>query len=163
MGSFLVREGEGRVLQEGAVGVVAKVWGEQTGGVLSIVEHPVEPGVLVPPHVHSDFDEWSFVMEGTIGARIGEEEFDAATGAYVLKPRAIPHTFWNRGPEPARIVELITPAGFEHFFDRLGSMFRDGTFTPEGLEDLGGEYGTTYDYAWVPDLERRHGIKLLGT
>ncbi len=160
---FLVEPEEGRVLQQAAVGVVAKIWGEQTGGLLSIVEHPVEPGVLVPPHVHADFDEWSYIVKGAIGVRIGDEEFQAPAGSYVLKPRAIPHTFWNAGPGPGRLVELITPAGFEHFFGRLGAMFRDGSFTGERLDQLGAEYGTTYSMEWVEELEERYGIKLLGS
>jgi quercetin dioxygenase-like cupin family protein len=160
---FLIPPGAGEVLQEAAVGVVAKVWGEQTNGVISIVEHPVQPGVLVPPHTHADFDEWSYVLEGVIGARIGDDEFDAPVGSYVLKPRAIPHTFWNAGPQPARIIEIITPAGFERFFEGLGGLFRESTFTPERMAELAAEHGTTYFFDWVPDLEQRYGIELIGS
>jgi quercetin dioxygenase-like cupin family protein len=163
--SFLVSPGAGEVLQppEAGVGVVAKIWGEQTNGILSIVEHPVQPGALVPPHTHADLDEWSYVLEGVLGARVGDEVMEAPPGSYVLKPRAIPHTFWNAGPEPARIIELITPAGFERFFERLGRMFREGNMTPDALGALGAEYGTTYSMDWVPELEERYGVKLLGT
>jgi hypothetical protein len=94
---------------------------------------------------------------------VGDEVLEAPAGSYVLKPRAIPHTFWNAGPEPARIIELITPAGFERFFERLGRMFRERTMTPEALAALGAEYGTTYSMDWVPELEERYGVKLLGT
>lgn len=160
---FLVEPQDGEVLQEAAVGVIAKIWGEQTGGVLSIVEHPVEPGVLVPPHTHRDFDEWSYVLEGRVGARVGDQEFTGGAGSYVLKPRAIPHTFWNAGPEPARLIEIITPAGFEHFFAGLGELFRKGEMTRERMAELAADHGTSYFDDWVPDLEERYGIKLLGT
>lgn len=160
---FVVGPEEGEILQEAAVGVVAKIWGTETNGVISIVEHPVAPGALVPPHTHQSFDEWSYVLEGQVGARIGDTEFTAGPGSYILKPRAIPHTFWNAGPDPARLIELITPAGFERFFERLGEMLRDGSFSPEELERLGEQYGTTYSYEWVPELEERYEIKLLGT
>jgi len=161
--SFLIPSARQEVLMEGPVGVVAKVWGEQTGGVISIVEHPVQPGVLVPPHTHQDLDEWSYILEGRIGARIGNEEFTAEPGDYVLKPRRIPHTFWNAGPGHARLIEIITPAGFEHFFARLGEQIRSSGFDPAAVAELGAQYGTSYEMEWVPDLEERYGIKLMGT
>jgi quercetin dioxygenase-like cupin family protein len=148
---------------EGPLGVITKVWGEETGGVLSIVEHPVDPGVLVMPHTHRDFDEWSYVLEGVVGARIGDEVIEAQPGSWVLKPRGIPHTFWNAGPKPARFIELITPAGFERFFERVGKLMASGTFTLDYLDQLGAEYGTAYFSDWVPDLEKTHGLKLLGS
>lgn len=160
---FLVGPEEGEVLQEAEVGVVAKIWGHETDGTIAIVEHPVAPGVLVPPHTHDAFDEWSYVLEGSVGARIGEEELTAGPGSYVLKPRGIPHTFWNAGPEPARFIEIITPAGFERFFQDLGALFRSGEMTQERMAEIAAEHGTTYFDDWVPDLEERYGIKLLGT
>lgn len=57
--------------------------------------------------------------EGEIGVLMGEQTFKAAAGAYVLKPRGVPHTFWNPGPEPARVLEIISPAGFEGYFEEL--------------------------------------------
>src|SRR5919108_581525 len=84
---MVVGPSEGRVTVDGPVGVIEKVHGRRTNGVISIVEHPVTPGVLVPPHVHTDFDEWSYVLEGRVGARIGDDEFTAGPGSYILKPR----------------------------------------------------------------------------
>ncbi len=111
---MVVAAGEGEVVLAGGFGVVGKVSGKQTGGAFSIVEHPLEPGVLgAPPHAHANEDETSFVIEGEIGVMIGEEEFRAGAGSYVLKPRGVPHAFWNPGPEQARILEIISPAGFE--------------------------------------------------
>ena len=69
---------------------------------------------MVPPHTHRDTDEWSYVLEGRIGARIGDQDLSAEPGSWILKPRGVMHTFWNAGPEPARIIELLTPGRFEH-------------------------------------------------
>ena len=57
----------------------------------------VKPGFMVPPHVHSDTDEWSYVLFGQIGARVGDDEFTAEPGSWILKPRGLMHTFWERG------------------------------------------------------------------
>jgi uncharacterized cupin superfamily protein len=66
--------------------------------VFAVVEHPIEPGRLVLPHVHQHEDEYSYVLEGTIGARVGDREVVAGPGSYLIKPRGLMHTFWNAGP-----------------------------------------------------------------
>ncbi len=160
--SMLIGPDDGRVTVAGPLGVVEKISAGRTNGVISIVEHPVAPGILVPPHVHADVDEWSYVLEGEVGARIGDEEFTAPRGSYVLKPRGIPHTFWNAGPAPARLIEIITPGGFERFFQTLGELVARGERTPERLAQEAAKYAMTYDMAWVPELEARYGVRLLG-
>jgi mannose-6-phosphate isomerase-like protein (cupin superfamily) len=94
--NFLVEPQGGQVVMEGPLGVVTKIPGAATNGVMSIVEHPVAPRLLVPPHVHQDHDEWSYVLEGRIGARIGDDEFIAEAGSYILKPRRIPTSSGTR-------------------------------------------------------------------
>ena len=157
---LVVRPGEGRVTAEGPVGVVEKVHGRRTNGVMSIVEHPIAPGFLVPPHTHADFDEWSYVLEGRVGARIGDQEFTAEPGSYILKPRRITHAFWNAGPAPARIIEIITPAGFEDFFADIGQMLQAGSVDAARVAALRAAHGTTTDMAWVPELEARYDVKV---
>jgi uncharacterized cupin superfamily protein len=63
-----------------------------------------------------------YVLEGTIGARVGDREVVAGAGSY-LKPRGL-HTFWNAGPGPARLLEVIAPAGFETYFAELAEEDR---------------------------------------
>jgi len=155
---MVVAPGEGRITVEGPVGVVEKIHGRRTNGVISIVEHPIAPGALVPPHTHADFDEWSYVLEGRVGARIGVQEFTAEPGSYILKPRRIMHAFWNAGPAPARIIEVITPAGFEDFFADVGEMLREGDPEPGRMVALRARHGTTTDLAWVPELEARYHV-----
>jgi len=40
-------------------------------------------------------------------------------GDLIFKPRNQWHTFWNAGDQPARLLEIISPAGFERFFAEL--------------------------------------------
>ena len=159
---MVVAPGEGRITVDGPVGVVEKVHGRRTNGVISIVEHPIAPGALVLPHVHADFDEWSYVLEGRVGARVGDQEFTAEPGSYILKPRRIMHAFWNAGPTPARIIEIITPAGFEDFFADVGEMLRTVGFDPERIAALRARHGTAADVSWIPELEARYGVKSTG-
>jgi len=97
---IVVTPDEGRSVSLGGMGVVFKVSGADTGGAFAVVEHPIEPGRLVLPHVHLREDEYSYVLAGTIGARVGDDEVVAGPGGYVIKPRGLMHTFWNAGPGP---------------------------------------------------------------
>jgi quercetin dioxygenase-like cupin family protein len=81
---IVVKPGEGRSVWLGGMGVVFKVSGADTGGAFAVVEHPIEPGRLVLPHVHLHEDEYSYVLEGTIGARVGDHEVVAAPGSYLF-------------------------------------------------------------------------------
>lgn len=159
---LVVAAGEGEVVLRGGFGVVGKVSGKVTGGAFSIVEHPLEPGVLgAPPHTHRDEDETSFVIEGEIGVLIGEEEFRVGAGSYVLKPRGVVHAFWNPGPEPARVLEIISPAGFERYFAELAAVLSAGGPPDLGrISEIAGGYGLTFDMERVPELLERHGLTL---
>jgi quercetin dioxygenase-like cupin family protein len=162
---LIVEPGEGERVDIGGMGVDFKVWGRSTGGRLSVVEHPMEPGRLVPPHIHRDEDELSYVLEGTFGARIGDRVVTAAAGSYLFKPRGVPHTFWNAGPGPARLIEILWPAGFERFFDQLGELARTLT-DPQDFDarraDLAARYHVSFLPAWVPELKDRFHLKVLG-
>ena len=57
-----------------------------------------------------------------MGAILGDDVVYAEAGDFVFKPRDQWHTFWNAGDEPCRILEIIAPGGFEHFFDELGDI-----------------------------------------
>lgn len=165
MGALVVGPGDGPRVELGGLEVDFKIWGEATGGLLSIVEHPMQPRRLVPPHVHEAEDELSYVLEGTFGLRIGDLEAEAGPGTYVYKPKGLLHTFWNPTDAPARMIELIFPAGFEHFFEALGPI-NSSPGEPADLqrqrEALGERYRLGFDPAWVADLKGRYGLKLLG-
>src|SRR5947207_13075184 len=112
------REGKAGTL--GMIGVRFMIPGEDAGERFSLVEHPMPPRSLAAPlHRHNREDEYSFVLEGRIGAVLGEEVVYAGPGDLVYKPRGQWHTFWNPDDQPARILEIIPPAGFERFFDEL--------------------------------------------
>ena len=154
---LVVKPGEGRSVWLGGMGVVFKVSGAETRGAFAVVEHPIEPGRLVLPHVHVHEDEYSYVLEGTIGARVGDHEIVAGQGSYVIKPRGLMHTFWNAGPGPARLLEVIAPAGFEKYFMELAEAG-----DPNRRQELAAKYEVTYSDEWVADLTSSYNLKLLG-
>ncbi|HSK91853.1 MAG TPA: cupin domain-containing protein [Euzebyales bacterium] len=141
------------------VGVVFKIGGLDTGGALSIVEHPFAVGALVPPHVHTREDEISIVLEGQIGFRSEDQEVVLEPGGYIVKPRGQVHAMWNAGPTPARMIEVITPAGFERFFAEFADMNAAGPADFPALVELAGRYELPFaEPAWLPDVIARYGL-----
>ncbi|MFJ6793752.1 cupin domain-containing protein [Streptomyces sp. NPDC091268] len=156
----VVRPGEGAEGFLGSIGVAFKLWGADTGGAVSIVEHPFPVGSLVPPHLHTREDEYSIVTEGEIGFRSGEREAVLGAGGYITKPRGELHAMWNAGPVPARMIEIISPAGFEHFFRELADMLADGQPPPaDAIPTLAATYGLEFGRpTWLPDVISRFGL-----
>ena len=144
----------------GTIGVVFKLWGQDTGGSVSIVEHPFPVGSLVPPHLHTLEDEYSIVTEGEIGFRSGDREVVLGAGGYITKPRGEVHTMWNAGAVPARMIEVISPAGFEHFFREMSELLADGQPpSPDVVLAIAARYGLQlHRPAWLPDLIERYGL-----
>jgi len=146
-----------------SVGVRFMAWMEETGGGFSLVEHPIPPRTLVAPlHRHSREDEYSYVLTGRMGAVLGDDVVFADPGDFVFKPREQWHTFWNAGDEPCRILEIIVPGGFEHFFDELAAAQERPDFAPEAIGDLGARYGLQFDPESVPRLCAEHGLRFPG-
>lgn len=156
----IVQPGAGRVggLAPG-IGVVFKLSGADTGGAVSVVEHPFEVGALVPPHIHTREDEYSIVLEGEIGFRSGDREAVLGSGGYITKPRNEMHAMWNAGSTPARMIEIISPAGFEGFFAELADLVATGAFTMDSMGELASGYGLSFGSPeWLPDVVARFGL-----
>jgi mannose-6-phosphate isomerase-like protein (cupin superfamily) len=143
----------------GSIGVRFMIDGEDAGGDFSLVEHPLSPRTLAAPlHRHTREDEYSFVLEGRMGGLLGDDVVEAGPGDLVFKPRNQWHTFWNAGDEPCRILEIIAPAGFEHFFEELVDMGGVVAADPEDLMALNDRYGLEMKPETVPELLERFGL-----
>jgi mannose-6-phosphate isomerase-like protein (cupin superfamily) len=155
---LIVKPGEGLSVWMNGYGADFKISGEDTDGAFAIVEHPIDPGNLVVPHMHRNEDEFSYVLEGVIGVRVADEIFEAPAGSYVFKPRGVPHTFWNPGPQPARILEIISPPGFERFFAEASPYFgNEGEPDFEKLTEIADRYHTSAEWwDWVPELKQKY-------
>ncbi len=157
MTATIVGPKDGKFGDLGTLGVRFLLWSEQSGGTVSIVEHPMPPKALAAPlHRHSREDEYSFVLEGSMGAQLGPDIVTAHVGDLVFKPRNEWHTFWNPADEPCRILEIISPGGFELFFEELVDF--EGVPDPVFLADLGTRYGIEFDFESIPDLCAAHGL-----
>ena len=155
----ILQPGEGKETFLGTIGVVFKLFGEQTNGLVSIVEHPFPVGACVPPHLHTKEDEYSIVTEGEIGFRSGDREVVLGAGGYITKPRGELHAMWNAGTVPARMIEIISPAGFEHFFYHLAELVADGPPRPDQVMPLAAAHGLHFDTPdWLPQVIAKYHL-----
>ena len=155
----IVGQTEGKTGSLGSIGVRFIVPGVDTEGGFALVEHPIPPRHLAAPlHRHYREDEYSFVLEGRMGALLGDDVVEAGPGDLVYKPRRQWHTFWNAGDEECRILEIIAPAGFEKFFDELVDAGGSKLAGPSKMEELSLKYAIDFQLESIPELCGRFGL-----
>src|SRR4051812_19906001 len=167
----VVQPGGGESVDIPGFGAAFKLSSRDNNGLLAIVEHPFEVGTITPPHRHTREDEHSIVLEGEIGFRSDDSEVVLGPGGYITKPRGQMHAMWNAGSRPGRIIEVITPGGFENYFRELSELLVSPATDPAGqgvrdlhelseFAELAEKYGLTYGTPdWLDDVVDRYGLK----
>jgi mannose-6-phosphate isomerase-like protein (cupin superfamily) len=135
--------------------------GESSDGRFALVVQTIPPRALAAPvHTHERQDEYSFVLAGRLGAQIGDEVVEAGPGDLVLKPRGIPHAYWNPGDEETHLLEIISPAGFEQYFaDLAPELARPGGPDLEALAEIRARYGLTMNITSRERLIEEHKLE----
>jgi quercetin dioxygenase-like cupin family protein len=155
----VLKAGEGRLGFLGGLGVRFMIPGGDTGGGFALVEHPLKQRALAAPlHRHSREDEYSFVLTGRVGALLGDEVLYGTAGDLIYKPRGQWHTFWNAGDSDASLLEIISPAGFERYFEDLLELVREGRPDPSQIAPIAARYGLELDPSSIPSLCARFGV-----
>ena len=153
----IVGPGDGKAIDFGSFAVRFLIRSEESGGRFSLVEHPIPARTLVAPlHRHANEDEYSYVVEGRMGAQIGDAIVYAESGDLVFKPRDQWHTFWNAGDVPCRVLEIISPGGFEHMFEEMAED--PEAMAGESAAALDARYGIEVDYESVGRLCKEHRL-----
>ena len=123
----------------------------------SLLQHLMPAHALAAPlHRHSQEDEYSFVLEGRVGALLGDEEVFGDAGDLIFKPRGQWHTFWNAGDKPARILEIISPGGFQQAFREMHALA--DALDPEKMAAIAERYGCEVDFERTSSVIERHGL-----
>lgn len=140
-------------------------WGigaDASDGILSLLEVTIPPRTLIKPHAHTREDEFSLVLSGSIGVRTGDDTVeDVPTGSWLIKPRNVPHAMWNLADEPARILEVVTPGGLEHYFEKIGPILTEhGPEWTARYNAAAEEYGLDILNDWSTELQAKYGITL---
>jgi quercetin dioxygenase-like cupin family protein len=142
--------------------ITHKVTAESTAGSLMIEEWSLPAGQMIPPHTHAREDECSYVLDGDLTCYVGGEVVVAPQGSYVVKPRGVPHAFYNAGGETVRVMEILTPGdNFEGYFDTyeeiVSRQIGDEEHRKERAE-IGKRYGITWHDENIPEVEALFGI-----
>jgi quercetin dioxygenase-like cupin family protein len=157
----MVRPGDGAEIP--IVGMRHKVDPESFAGALGIVEGAIPPGTLIPPHTHSHEDECFYVLEGSLSFDLDGTVEQAAAGTYVIRPRGIPHAFWNSGSAVARVMVIHTPGAFVRMYDELDALSGRTDLDPESRRreerDLIDRWGLTFHWERVPEIADRYHVR----
>jgi len=162
----VVPPGGGETVRFPGFGATFKLCSRDNGGEVAIVEHPFAVGMITPPHRHTREDEHSIVLEGQIGFRSDDDEVVLGPGGYITKPRGQAHAMWNAGSVPGRIIEVITPGGFEGYFRELSELLlaskagtpgaRNSAHEMAAFAKLAARYGLIYENPiWLDDVVAR--------
>jgi mannose-6-phosphate isomerase-like protein (cupin superfamily) len=158
-GTRVLARGQGRVGWIGGLGVRVMIPGSDSAGGFSLVEQPLKPRALAAPlHRHSREDEYSYILTGRVGALLGEEVVYGGPGDLIYKPRGQWHTYWNAGNEEASLLEIISPAGFEKYFEELIELSANGRPMPEAVGPIAQRYGLEIDPSTIAALCAEHGL-----
>jgi mannose-6-phosphate isomerase-like protein (cupin superfamily) len=125
--------------------ITVRLRSEDTRGRFGLIEQIVPAGFPGPAlHVHPEFEETFYVIEGHLALRVGDDAYEAGPGTVASIPRGVKHTFANPTNEPARTLVLVTPGGFERYFDALAAaILAAGGFPPAAeLAELGIAHGS---------------------
>jgi mannose-6-phosphate isomerase-like protein (cupin superfamily) len=117
--------------------------GGQTGGELAVVENVIPAHFPGPPrNVHPAFDELFYVLDGAATFTVDDELIAAPAGTIAYVPGAVPHTFANPHAHPARLLTIVTPAGFEAYFEAVAAAAQTGELPPpERMAQLMDDHG----------------------
>lgn len=123
----------------------------------ALVEHRFDPkAIAAPMHRHSREDEYTYIVQGRMGAVLGEDEVFGEKGDLIFKPRNQWHTFWNGSDEPLVVLEMISPAGLEELFRSFAQL--DGGPDPQLLAEMAARYGCELDFEATFPIVARHGL-----
>ena len=122
-----------------------RVHGRDTNGIVSVVESQDVPGGGPPPHIHHREDETFQILEGDYEFTVGGKTVLAKPGTTLFAPRSIAHSYRYAGKSPGRLMCVITPSGFEGFFEEIGVL------TPQQQMDL----------PRVLEIAKKYGLEFL--
>ena len=64
------------------------------------------PGGWISDHIHSDAEQWYYILNGRAVMRVGDEEREVGVGALIFIPKGTIHSYRVVGDEPMRILNV---------------------------------------------------------
>ena len=144
MNPIEVSKSGGRLFGILGIPLTIRIHGRDTNGALSVVESHDVPGGGPPPHIHHREDETFQILEGEYEFTIGGKTVIAREGTTLFAPRGIAHTYRYLGTQPGRLMCVITPSGFEGFFEEIGALTPEQQQNIPQVLTIGAKYGLEF-------------------
>jgi quercetin dioxygenase-like cupin family protein len=128
--TFAHESGEGEALWWIGMLATIKATAEQTGGQYTLVEILAPEGFASPLHVHHFEDEGFYILEGEMTFYVGDQTIKAQPGSFLFGPKEVPHAF-TVDSGPARLLFVLSPAGFEDLVREMGEPARELSIPPQ--------------------------------
>ncbi len=128
--TFAHEPGEGEAWWWFGLLATIKATSEQTGGRYTLVEILAPDGYGSVLHVHHQEDEGFYILEGEMTFYVGDQTIKARPGSFLFGPKDVPHAF-TVDSGPARLLFILSPAGFEDLLRDMGEPARALTMPPQ--------------------------------
>jgi len=118
----IIKDSEGKVLN--VIGDIQthKLVGSDTGNQIVEWVDNVDPGVGIPPHIHTREDEIFRVIKGQVEIMVDGKTTVLNEGDVAFAPKDVPHAWKVVGTEKAKMITSAFPAGIEHMFKELAEL-----------------------------------------
>lgn len=139
----VIRDNEGKIFN--VIGDIQthKLVGSDTDNQIVEWVDNVEPGVGIPPHIHTKEDEIFRVIKGQIEIMINGEVTVLEAGDMAFAPKNSPHSWKVVGTEKAKMMTSAFPAGIEKMFGELADL-PAGPPDFEKVAQICGNHGITF-------------------
>lgn len=118
--------GAGRAYDMPDMRAVFKADGAETADRYSVSEWWLKPFGKGPgPHSHDANDEIFYGIGGTVAVRVDNEWLQIERGRFLLIPAGTVHDFENRTSEPAGLLNVFIPGGFEQNMPAIVRWYED--------------------------------------
>ena len=142
--SIILAQGEGEQVSMMGTTFTFKTTSTETAGAQFVFETVSPPGVMAPPHVHANDDEFCYVLAGEVEVQLGAEMIRLKAGDVAFLPRNTPHALFNPGPGINKTLFVVTPGGAENFFREAAALSSGGPPDMEKFAQVAAEYGITF-------------------
>ena len=133
---YVLEAGEGSSLWFLGTLQTYKAQGSHTRNAFTVVECLLPPGFGPPPHIHHQEEEAFYLLEGELTVFCNDQTWKVTPGSFVFLPRGKVHGFTVSGSVPAKMLQITSPSGFEHFAAEMGEPAKELLLPPPEQPDM---------------------------
>jgi quercetin dioxygenase-like cupin family protein len=136
--------------------VTIRISHTQGSDTISVLEHHAPVGHSPPLHIHHTEDEIFQVLSGDFRFQVGGQAHSLKSGAFLLTPKGVSHTFRVESAAGGRWLTVTTHTDFERFVRAVGQPAPRAELPPSPGPP------TPAAAAHLAEVGSRYGIQLVG-